>query len=91
MAASAVYEEREHMTEPCKIFDDPRPIRAIWYDGEDAGGYSIDNQWDRTTSKIVAYRENGSMGHVPFYAVYDLEGNIKARVPAHIVTVVYDV
>ncbi len=76
--------------EPCLIFDDPRPIRAIWYDGEDAGGYDVKTEFYKV-SKIIAYRENGSMDHVPYYAVYDLEGNIKARVPAHIVTVIYDV
>lgn len=78
------------MSEPCKIFDDPRPIRAIWYNGEDAGGYCTKTA-GYFVSKIVAYRENGSMDHMPFYAIYDLEGNIKARVPAHMVTVVYDV
>lgn len=77
------------MSEPCLIFDDPRPILAIWYDGENAGGYSVSAGYD--VSKIVAYRENGQMDNVPFYAVYDLEGNIKARVPAQMVTVVYDV
>jgi len=71
------------------IHMDPRPIKAIWYDGEDAGGYSTDKRMDGSTSKIVAYGENGQMAPVPFYAVYDHDGNIKARVPAQIVTVIY--
>lgn len=76
------------MDRPCLIFDDPRPIEAVWFDGEDAGGYNTKSE-NCGCSKIVAYRENGSMDHVPFYAVYDLDGNIKARVPAHMVTVIY--
>ena len=72
------------------IHMDPRPIKSIWYDGEDAGGYSTDARFDGSTSKIVAYGENGQCATVPFYAVYDLTGNIKARVPAQMVTVVYD-
>lgn len=71
------------------IHMDPRPIKSIWFDGENAGGYSIDPQLDGSTSKIVAYGENGQCAPVPFYAVYDHAGNIKARVPAQIVTVIY--
>lgn len=70
------------------IHMDPRPILSIWY-GDDDRGYSTDQRFDRSTSKIVAYGENGQMAVVPFYAVYDLAGNIKARVPAQMVTVVY--
>ncbi len=77
------------MTVPL-IFDDPRPIKSIWYDGENAGGYSTDPQWDQTTDKIVAYREHGASDFTPYYAVYDHGGNIKARVPAHMVTVIYE-
>lgn len=77
------------MTEIPLIHMDPRPIKSIWYDGEDAGGYSTDTRHDGSTSKIVAYGENGQYATVPFYAVYDLAGNIKARVPAQMVTVVY--
>ena len=77
------------MSDIPRIFDDPRPIMSIWYDGENAGGYSTDPRHDKTTSKIEAYRENGQLDHVPFFAVFDLEGQIKARVPAHFVTVVY--
>ena len=74
------------MTVPL-IFDDPRPIKSIWFDGEDAGGYcTVTPGFDVT--KIVAYRENGQMDHVPFYAVFDGE-HIKARVPAQLVTVIY--
>ncbi len=71
------------------IHMDERPIQSIWYPGEDAGGYSIDARFDGSTSKIVAYGENGQCAPVPFYAVYNLAGQIKARVPAQLVTVVY--
>jgi hypothetical protein len=77
------------MTEIPIIHMDPRPIKSIWYDGENAGGYSIDPKFDSSTSKIVAYGENGQCAAVPFYAVYDLDGQIKARVPAQLVTVIY--
>lgn len=78
------------MSDPCLIYDDKRRIQSIWFESENAGGYSIDPRYDQTTSKIIAYADNGQMAPVPFYAVYDLEGNIKARVPAHMVTVVYE-
>lgn len=71
------------------IYNDPRPIQAIWYPGEDGGGYSTDARYDGSTSKIVAYPEHGLSDFTPYYAVYDLEGQIKARVPAHMVTVIY--
>lgn len=71
------------------IHMDNRPIQSIWYDGDDAGGYSIDPRFDKSTSKIVAYGENGQCATVPFFAVYDHGGAIKARVPAQMVTVVY--
>lgn len=77
------------MTDIPLIHMDPRPILSIWYPGEDAGGYSTDKRFDASTSTIVAYGENGQCAPVPFYAVYDLAGNIKARVPAQMVTVVY--
>ena len=72
------------------IHMDDRPIRSIWYPGEDGGGYSTDPNFDGCTSKIVAYGENGQCAAVPFYAVYDLSGAIKARVPAQLVTVIYE-
>lgn len=68
---------------------DQRPIQSIWYPGEGDGGYSVDPRFDGSTSKIVAYGENGQCAPVPFFAVYDLSGDIKARVPAQMVTVVY--
>lgn len=71
------------------IFDDPRPIKSIWFDGENAGGYSTDARQDGSTSKITAYREHGLSDFTPYYAVYDHQGQIKARVPAHMVTVIY--
>lgn len=70
------------------IHMDQRPIKAIWYDGEDAGGFCV-GVAGFNVSKIVAYSENGQCAPVPFFAVYDEDGNIKARVPAHMVTVVY--
>lgn len=70
------------------ICNDPRPIKAIWFEGENAGGYSVEPAYK--VSKIVAYEENGQCAPVPFYAVYDLDGNIKARVPAQMVTVIYE-
>lgn len=71
------------------IHMDTRPVLSIWFAGEYAGGYSTDSKWDTSTGKIVAYGENGQCAPVPFYAVYDHAGNIKARVPAQMVTVVY--
>lgn len=70
-------------------FDDPRPILSIWYPGEDAVGYSTDPRHDTSTGKIVAYREHGVSDFTPYFAVYDHGGNIKARVPAYLVTVIY--
>ncbi len=78
------------MGEVALIYDDPRSIRSIFYPGENAGGYSVDKRWDTSTSKIVAYREHGATDFVPFFAVYDHDGAIKARVPAYLVTVIYD-
>lgn len=77
------------MTDIPLIHMDERPVKSIWYPGEDAGGYSVDARFDGSTSKIVAYGENGQCATVPFFAVYDNAGNIKARVPAQMVTVVY--
>ena len=80
------------MSEPVPlIYDDPREIMSIWYAGEDAGGYSTSPRHDGSTSKIVAYREHGVSDFTPYFAVYDHAGAIKARVPAHLVTVIYAV
>lgn len=65
----------EH-TPPCLIYDDPRPIRAIWYPDENAGGYSTDKGWG--AERIVAYKEHGQGDWVPYYAVYNAEGEITA-------------
>lgn len=70
------------------IYDDPRPIESIWFPGEDAGGYCTVTKGYGVT-KIVAYREHGVSDFVPYYAVYGEDGQIRARVPAHMVTVVY--
>lgn len=77
------------MTDIPLIYDDQRAIAAIWYDGEGAGGYSIDPCHDKSTSKIAAYREHGLSDFTPYFAVYDHQGSIKARVPAYMVTVIY--
>jgi hypothetical protein len=72
---------------PCLIFDDPRSIRAIWFAGKKGDGYTTQYEG----GKIVAYRENGQMDHVPYFAVYDRFDVIIARVPAGMVSVVYEV
>lgn len=77
------------MTDIPLIYDDPRTIASIWYDGEGAGGYSIDPRHDKSTGKIIAYREHGQSDFTPYFAVYDHQGSIKARVPAYMVTVIY--
>lgn len=77
------------MSDVAKIFDDPRTINSIWFEGENAGGYSIQKNLDGSTGKIVAYREHGQMDFVPYFAVFDHNGQIKARVPAQMVTVIY--
>ena len=77
------------MTDIPLIHMDPRPVKSIWFEGENGGGYSVVPNLDGSTSKIVAYAENGQMAPIPFYAVFDQNGMIKARVPAQMVTVVY--
>lgn len=72
---------------PCLIFDDPRPIRAIWFAGKEGDGYTT----QLAVGKIIAYREHGQMDHVPYFAVYDRYDVIIARVPAGLVSVVYEV
>lgn len=69
------------------ILDDKRTIRAIWFEGENAGGHSTDEHWN--ASKIVAYGEPGEYCMKPWFAVYDHAGNLSHRVPAQMVVVVY--
>lgn len=68
------------------IYDDPREIRSIWYPGENEEGWSITRP---SISKIVAYREHGVLDFMPYFAVYDSDGAITARVPAYMVSVSY--
>jgi len=70
------------------IHMDPRPINAIFYPGENAGGWTTSPGYSISCDKIVAYAENGQMAPVPFYAVYR-DGQIMARVPAQLVEVQY--
>lgn len=69
------------------IYDDCREIKAIWFPGEDAGGYSVGSK-NYSATKIVAYKEHGQMDFVPFFAVYDGD-HLECRIPAHMVMVVY--
>jgi hypothetical protein len=71
------------------IYDDPRPISAIWFPGDDAPGYwtaSKDSMF--RCDKILAYKEHGPGDFMPFFAVYR-DGEIHARIPAWQVTVQY--
>ncbi len=74
------------------ILDDTRKIDSIWFpDDEDgASGYWI--RAKRNSSKfcneIRSYAENGQCAPIPFFAVYR-DGQIYARVPAHMVEVRY--
>lgn len=71
---------------PCLIYDDPRPIAAIWFDH--GQGYRVSEASDYACSRIVAYREHGQGDFVPWLAVYQGE-HLESRVPAHMVTIVY--
>lgn len=75
------------MSDISLIYDDPREIAAIWFPGENAGGYQVGDRAYKCT-KIVAYKEHGVSDFTPYYAVYEGK-EIKARVPAYMVTVVY--
>lgn len=72
------------------IPEDTRKIDSIWYPTEEAWGYSVTASAASSLrcEKIVAYAENGQMAPVPFFAVYR-DGQIYARVPAHMVEVRY--
>lgn len=72
------------------ILDDPRKIDSIAYPDEDTGGFWV-NASKLSSSRcdeIRAYAENGQGAPVPFFAVYR-DGQIYARVPAHMVEVRY--
>lgn len=74
------------------IEDDKREILAIWYPGENAGGYTTNSKVGPTyhCDKIVAYGENGHMASIPFFAVFR-NGGIYVRVPANLVEVTYNI
>jgi hypothetical protein len=73
------------MTNIPKIFDDIRPISALWYEkGDDGYQAGVGD-----CAKIVAYQENGQCDYVPFYAIINEKGDIIQRIPAHFVVVHY--
>jgi hypothetical protein len=74
------------MDDPCKVYDDPRPIRCIWQPTDHGGSWAPGDQ----ISKIVAYREHGPGDFMPFFAVYDHDDRIVCRVPGWGVVVEYD-
>lgn len=69
---------------PVMIYDDARPIREIKF--ADGRRYSA----GANASKIVAYKEEGISSYIAFYAVYQYGDELTARVPAHMVEVIYD-
>lgn len=72
--------------QPCLIYDDPRPITAVWYEG-DFGGWRVGDLAYNCT-RIVAYKEHGQGDFVPWLAVYSGD-EIIARIPASMVTIRY--
>lgn len=65
---------------------DTRPIAAVWFErGE--GGWRVD---DNGCAKIEAYDENGSMANVPWVAIYNHDGVIVSRIPAGMLSIVYE-
>lgn len=67
------------------LSEDERPIKAIYWPGEGAGGFTAG---EYGCTKIVAYDENGSMSHVPWIAVFKGD-EIAVRLPADQVSVHY--
>ncbi len=76
------------------LTQDERPITAVYFDGEDAGGYKIGQTVRpfgddaRTVIKIEAYAEKGQSSMVPWVAVYNEDGIIM-RVAAEYVSIHY--
>lgn len=72
-----------------KIFEDEREIESIH--GE-FGHYHINQQFTHASGnlieKIIAYKEYGPLGFVPFLAVY-LNGEIKFRINAANASIFY--
>lgn len=82
-ADNRFYREKTGQEVPIPL--DHRLIKAIWFPGEDAGGWQV-GVLDCT--RIAAYQENGQLAPVPCFAVYKGD-HLHARVPAHMVYVVY--
>ena len=73
------------------ILDDTRKITGLMpRNDEYRGGYSVGAPLHLSCwcDEIRAYAENGQCAPVPFFAVYR-DGQIIARIPAHMVEVHY--
>ena len=76
------------------LTQDERPITAVYYFGENAGGYNIGQAVGtfgddaRTIIKIEAYAEKGQSLIVPWVAVYNEDGII-VRIAAEHVSIHY--
>ena len=66
------------------IIADETEISGIYYDDVDESHYSTEAGYI-----IRPYYETGTLYDVLYYAVYDVDNKIIARVPAWKVTVVY--
>ena len=73
---------------PVLIYDDPRPIDAIWFNSDPEGGGWSTSIRGYDCSRIVAYREHGQGDYVPYLAVYSGD-DIIARVPVSAVSIHY--
>jgi len=73
------------MDEIKPIIEDKREISAI---GFNISGGSFWEVGKRGLEKIVAYAENGSLGSVPYLAVYR-KGQVEIKLAAHMVTIHY--
>lgn len=67
------------------IFDDPRMIRSIWFDGQ---RHISVGEGGVTVQAIVAYREPGMGSDTAWLAVYR-RGQITDRIPAWKVQINY--
>lgn len=71
------------MNMPVMIYDDPHMINEIRF--ADGRRYTA----GANASKIIAYKEEGISSYIAFYAVYQYSDELTARVPAHMVEVIY--
>lgn len=67
-----------------RMAQDGREIKGLVF-GDD----SLIDTRGANVSKIKVYEEPGQCAAVPWFAVYDLEGQISQRIPAHMVVVLY--